>query len=439
MLRKIIGVGLIVLGLVAAGLGTASATVWRQSDTVVASTSAGEGETMLVTDPGVLDMVGDSVTIKATAPGDQPVVLAVGRDVDVDGWVGDDPYVRVTGMSNMSTLSADLVAAPTEEPAEDATEEPTDGAETEEEPVVGPDPSGSDMWVAVSEGEGEATLRWTDQPGRWSLIAAGVGEGAQAPSLELTWPRETSTPWLWPGVIVGAVLVLLGILVLVLRRKRRRPAKSRRAVARSADGSGASGTAPGDPDDGGTAGPDRPTPTTEVDAAETAQFPAVVDVPADDAPAAPVVMTRREMRERAAREQAARDSAAGDETETPAITTPKKKGRLRRKSRRETLPENAAAAPPASSAPFPAAPEPGATPPPFPDEFTSTLTGSDADVPAPPSSPVGGSDEGSAPGWPGSAIADESSRPAPRSSTADAWRRTWGFDTTNDDTDGGER
>lgn len=441
VLRKIIGISVIVLGLIAAALATASATVWRQSDTVVASTSVGEGETLLVTDPGVLDMVGDDVTIKASAPDGQPVVLAIGRDIDVDGWVGEDPYVRVTGMTNLSTLSADLVAAPSDEETDEPTDEATDAAD--EEPIVGPDPSGSDMWVAMTEGEGEATLRWTDQPGRWSLLAAGVGEGAQAPSLELTWPRETTTPWLWPGVIAGAVLVLLGIAVLVFARKRRRPARSRRTARKDGSATKTTSSQAADssvrdendgPADASTWSTDNepvaetaaldavPWPASQAGWAEqsneveaTAEAPdsratAPMAGPGGIAEAAPVALTRRELRERAAQEREARERSAEQDAEIPGIKT-----RGRRKPRRGEKEPKAPAV----------SPQPGAVP--EPDTSASA-----ADVPPPPVPDAG------APGWPGSAT-DQSPQSASRNSTADAWRRTWGFSTTDDDTDGGER
>ncbi|QAY68728.1 hypothetical protein ET471_00610 [Xylanimonas protaetiae] len=103
------------------------------------------------------------------------------------------------------------------------------------------------------------SLRWTDRPGRWSLLAAGVGEGAQAPEIELTWPRDASTPWLWPGVGVGALLLLAGLFLLLARRGGTTPAEP------AADGAGTAplgttepatpgGTATADGADAGRAG-----------------------------------------------------------------------------------------------------------------------------------------------------------------------------------------
>jgi hypothetical protein len=247
VLRKLLGTVLIVLGLVAAGLGVASATVWRQSDTVVATaTPQGDGA-LVVTDPGVLELVDDSVTVRATVPDGGTVTLAVGRDVDVAGWVGDEPYSRITGLSDWDALAV-AAGGPTASPSPTAEGEDAEPAEQAE--PSGADPANNDMWVAQASGEGSATLRWSDQPGRWSLLAAGVGDGAQAPTVELTWPRTVTTPWLWPGVIAGVVLVLAGLAVLLLRRRRRGPRATPDGAGESAP---PTGTTPAT-GDAGTAG-----------------------------------------------------------------------------------------------------------------------------------------------------------------------------------------
>ncbi|BDZ42986.1 hypothetical protein GCM10025865_22850 [Paraoerskovia sediminicola] len=326
VLQRIIGIVLIVLGIAGIGLAVASATVWKETDTVVASTSAStvDGTTMVVTDPGVLELVDDAVTISATRADGGPVSLVVGRDVDVLGWVGEDPYTRVTGLSDWETLATeagsaadatdDATAEPTDgateeasadpsespeateesEPAEspetdEATDEATDAADTEaadaDEPLVGPDPAGSDMWYAESSEDGSTSMRWTARDGRWSLLAAGTGDDASAPVVELTWPRTVTTPWLWPGVIAGALLLLIGAALLVSSSvrsaRKRRTAREQEEAAAAVPVAAATGGGPA-PTERDSAGP---TATT-------------------------VVLTRRELRERAAAEEAARAAEA---------------------------------------------------------------------------------------------------------------------------------
>ncbi|ROS78447.1 hypothetical protein [Cellulomonas sp. PhB143] len=310
MLQRIIGLVLVVAGVLAAACGVASATVWRPDDTVVAKTTYAGDDTLLVTDPGVLDLVDEDVTIRATTTGDQPVTLAIGRDVDVRGWVGDDPYVRVTGLSDWDTLATASGAAPTSSPSAsadptrspspstspDASAGATPSATPEasadatadaekKQPAAGPDPAGSDMWFSEASGKGSASLHWTGREGRWSLVAAGVGKDASAPTLQLTWPRTVTTPWLWPGIVGGVVLVLVGGY-LVLRSLRRKSSGRRDSTgatgATSAFGPAASGAA-----DGAVSG--------------------------TDVTATSVVLTRRELRERAAREEAARAAEAASQ------------------------------------------------------------------------------------------------------------------------------
>ncbi len=202
MLRKILSIALSVVGLVVIGLAIASATVWRDSETVTASLPGDQSSSFVVTAPGVLDVVAPEVTVKASAPDGAPVVLVVGREIDVTGWIGEAGHTLVTGLSSWTALETTQVDGPGEQPS----------------------PAGSDMWVAQATGDGEATIEWVDAPGRWSLIAATDGT-APAPSLSLTWQREVSTPFLVPGLVVGGVLLLAGVLLgISALRKRQEPA-----------------------------------------------------------------------------------------------------------------------------------------------------------------------------------------------------------------------
>ena len=128
MLKRLIIAAIGVVGLVVIGLGIASATVWRADDVLVATTSGGPHT--LVTEPGVLELGGDPVTVKVTVPDDGNVVLAVGRDTDVAGWVGTDAHGTVTGLSDWHALAVDDVAAPapTPAPTDEAAAPPADAA-----------------------------------------------------------------------------------------------------------------------------------------------------------------------------------------------------------------------------------------------------------------------------------------------------------------------
>jgi len=236
------------LGAVALGLGIASATVWRPSDTLVAQAQGAPGTSLLVTDPGVLDLAADEVTVRASATSGT-VVIALGRSADVDAWVGDDAYTRVTGLAGWHVLATEKVAASAPEagdPAADAAGDPAadpaavpdpaaepdsaavpdPAAEPDPAADAAPDPAGSDLWVHEASGERAATLELTRQDGRWSVLVAATAGGV--PSVALEWPQVVTTPWLVPGVVVGSLLLLIGIawwvLILVAGRRLARAA-----------------------------------------------------------------------------------------------------------------------------------------------------------------------------------------------------------------------
>ncbi|WNB84942.1 hypothetical protein [Cellulomonas sp. ATA003] len=298
MLQRLIAALLGVLGLIAIGLAIASATVWRGDDTLTATARAADGSTLITTAPGVLEMGDPPVTIRATADDDAKVVLAIGRDSDVAGWIGADAHTVITGLRDWHTFATDDVApsaeapdaqdapeedtseeAPTDEtpageapaeeapaevapaeeaPAEEAPAEeaPADGAATDGAPTdadatdattQAPDPDGSDLWIEQVTGEGSAEMVWEPQDGRWTLLVASAGEGAGPPTIELSWPRTVTTPWLVPGVVGGAVLLLLALLLALRARRSRRRATTPAvpAGARPGDDDAVVGTRPG--------------------------------------------------------------------------------------------------------------------------------------------------------------------------------------------------
>lgn len=236
MLQRALATLLCLLGVAAIALGIASATLWRPPDTLSATATTPDGTTMLVTDPGVLDMAADRVTARATTDAGA-VVLALAPTDEVEAWVRPDAHVRVTGLQDRTTLATTVVEA--DEPADPAAAPAEPGA-----PAAAPDPTGSDLWTTEVTGDGEAELTWTAEEGRWSLLAATVGEQAGPVTLTLVWPQVVTTPWLLPGILVGSLLLVAGLVwwSLLIRRRGRQRAADGGDHAHPAGGATAVGT-----------------------------------------------------------------------------------------------------------------------------------------------------------------------------------------------------
>ena len=86
-------------------LGVLNATIWKPSAQVTASASV-TGSQYVVTDPNVLQLVDDRVTISAKSRDKSAnVCIAIGSARDIAGWIAGSKYTRVTGLSDWSTLS----------------------------------------------------------------------------------------------------------------------------------------------------------------------------------------------------------------------------------------------------------------------------------------------------------------------------------------------
>ena len=62
MIQRALATLLCLLGAAAIGRGVASATLWRADDVLVARAQAEPGTTMIVTEPGVLDLAAEHGT-----------------------------------------------------------------------------------------------------------------------------------------------------------------------------------------------------------------------------------------------------------------------------------------------------------------------------------------------------------------------------------------
>jgi len=146
--------------------------------------------------------------------------MAVGRENDVLRWVGDTPSEHLTGLASRETFK--VSAAGSDEELANA--------------------KGSDLWVTSREVGKTQSYEWSKRPGRWSMLLAPLPaeNGELSPitgtKIEMTWPQTVTTPYLWPGLALGIVLLVVATVVAVwsIRRRRRLARQEDRRQAREA-------------------------------------------------------------------------------------------------------------------------------------------------------------------------------------------------------------
>lgn len=277
MVRRILGIVLIVLGAAAIVLGVLSATKWRTSDIVTATTPTAEVPAIVI-EPGVAGIVNPQVEIEIRAADpEQTVTLVTARDVDIDGWLEGSAMQRIQDVTDWDVVHATVI---------------------EGEQTV-PDPLTSDMWTKVEQGDGELTLDITAPQDRTQLMVVRDGDAGPAPSVTFTWHREVTTPYLKPLVWSGAGAAVLGLILLVwsllpgTRRSLRRK-KAARLERRAGGSAGVAAEAEAEAADG-SGGADGAGEGTEGAEGVTAAGPAPERDPGP-ATAETAVLTRRQLR-----------------------------------------------------------------------------------------------------------------------------------------------
>lgn len=241
---RVLSIVLIVLGLLAVILAVASATIWRPSQTAVATLKPAATTAYVVTGDGVLNMVDSTVTITAKAKdANSTVTLALARSEDAQAWLANDPYTEVTGLSSWEALSGRTItercnvkatptatATSTAKATAKATATASAKATATSTAKATPTPdakgcikavasnaslNGSDMWVTSKTGKGSVSITYDPSSSNYVVLAATDGKQA-APTFSLSWKRTVGTPWLIPGLIVGGLLVAGGVFIFML-------------------------------------------------------------------------------------------------------------------------------------------------------------------------------------------------------------------------------
>jgi hypothetical protein len=201
-------------------LGVLNATQWKPSADITARTTVSNAR-YIITDPGVLQLVDAKaeLTVNAASGGadaKRNVCVALGAPKDVAGWTAGHDTVRITGLSDWTTLSQGRFRAQGEPAADDASG------------VAFPD---SDMWSAVRCGDSHVVVRTNaGQAANIALIDLG-GDSADA-TVSLHWVRSTLPNFAMPLYFVGGLLFVLMILAasvfaMPMKKRRKRQIMSR--------------------------------------------------------------------------------------------------------------------------------------------------------------------------------------------------------------------
>ncbi|MEO8220767.1 MAG: hypothetical protein ABI563_08290 [Specibacter sp.] len=198
-MRSKIAIVLAILGLLVLGSGIGQRTIWLPPASLTATTSADVSAAPLtVISPEMLKTRDGqfSLTIKS----DGPIQLAVARERDIMGWIGDAAYTQVDGANDDFTALS--------------TQSKTGAASV-------PNPAGSDMWVSEEKATGELTYTW-QAPGHgdWALLLSSDGKAPAPSSISMTVDNQAGTPWAVPLMILGsAMLAAAALLFLIAPRK----------------------------------------------------------------------------------------------------------------------------------------------------------------------------------------------------------------------------
>lgn len=233
-----------VLAAVLIGTGIAQRTIFLGPKDVTAELSVKSPQAYTVIDSAVLRAHPGEQTL--VAHGDGTIFVAQARTADLEAWLSDTSYNRITLAKDGTTTTAKLV-------------EPT--ATSEAGTDMQRDPAGSDLWLD-SFADKNSLVDRMQVPEGVSVLLASDGK-AEAPSdVALKWPLDTATPWAGPLMVAGGVFLLLGLVLYVL------------AIRHSRRGRGPRRKAP------------PPLPVTEpIDVADRAAIDSAPDVAAAPAPA----------------------------------------------------------------------------------------------------------------------------------------------------------
>lgn len=239
-MRRIASTALATFGIIAVAIGIGFMTFWAPDGNVRATAKAPDAA-FVKTEAGVIDLIGEDVSISLEAPDDSEVIVAFGNSDDIDAWADGLNVASVSGLSDWDTLKVEAPGTAVEEtptPEATVTAEATpapeatatdDAAASEEFDEVDPGLlAESDMWIQVEQGKKKVDLSYrVADPGAISLLATTTT--GKAPTLTLSWQHETNNGLAVPLIAIGVLVTMIGVLLFALDIQESRRRAARRA------------------------------------------------------------------------------------------------------------------------------------------------------------------------------------------------------------------
>lgn len=208
-------------------IGVLALTVFQPAKEL--SSSIESPTAIIMTHDRVLPLLDKNVVVTATSKSGAELTLGVGTPGDVLGWIGNDPYTEVVGLtSDRSVLKVNQhegVAGDTgqsgpQSGAQSGSDTSHSGAQSGAQPgatqsQVGTEPaqlvadaSKSDMWLHSVTGEGTVSMSLDDVSAGLSVLAVSTS-GAADTTLTLTWATRSVNTF----AIVSFILAILFALI----------------------------------------------------------------------------------------------------------------------------------------------------------------------------------------------------------------------------------
>ena len=222
-----------VLATLLIGAGIAQRTIFMGPTAQQVELSVEQATPYVLVDGAVLRENPGQQTLLIRGEGD--LFAAYGRTADLEAWLADADYTSISlgkdGAPSSKLVepvadsesdapsedgSSEADATPTPEPTEEVSEEDPTAAESGRSPV------GSDLWLD-SFSEQDQLITDMQLPEGMSVLIAKDGIEPAPTDIVVSWPRDSSTPWVGPLIVAGSAVLLFGLVmyVLAIRHQRR--------------------------------------------------------------------------------------------------------------------------------------------------------------------------------------------------------------------------